>query len=78
MAETTGAARAATLKGTVNVRVNENVTLENLHNIVNHIVGMTGCRACGLLGVDLILGGDPAELQQVAKLPGVQSTSFSA
>lgn len=78
MAETTGAARAASLKGTVNVRVNENVTLENLHNIVNHIVGMTGCRTCGLLGVDLILGGDPAELQQVNKLPGVQSTSFSA
>jgi hypothetical protein len=78
MAETTGAARAATLKGTVNVRVTEHVTLENLHNIITHIAGMTGCRTCGLLGVDLILGGDPAELQQVAKLPGVQSTSLRA
>jgi len=77
MAEATGAARAASLKGTINVRVTENVTLENLHNIINHIAGMTGCRTCGLLGVDLRLGGDPVELQQVAKLPGVQSAGFS-
>ena len=78
MAETTGAARAATLKGTINVRVTENVTLENLHNIVSTIVGISGCRTCGLLGVDLRLVGDPAELQQVSKLPGVQSASFGA
>lgn len=78
MAEATGAARTAGLKGTINIRVSENVTLENLHNIINGIVGISGCRTCGLLGVDLRLSGDPVELQQVAKLPGVQSVSFGA
>jgi hypothetical protein len=70
-------ARPASLKGTINVRVSENVTLENLHSIVTHIVGLSGCRTCGLLGVDLVLGGDPADLQQVAKLSGVTSASFN-
>ncbi len=78
MAEATGAARAAGLKGTIHVRVSENVTLENLHSIINGIVGISGCRTCGLLGVDLRLSGDPVELQQVTKLPGVQSVSFGA
>jgi hypothetical protein len=66
----------STLQGSVHVRVSQNVTLENLQAIVAHLAGMTGCRTCGLLGVDLRLTGDPAELQQVAKLAGVQSVTF--
>jgi hypothetical protein len=66
----------STLQGSVHVRVSQNVTLENLQAIVGHIAGMTGCRTCGLMGVDLRLTGDPAELQQVAKLAGVQSVIF--
>ena len=66
----------STLQGPVHVRVSNNVTLENLQSIVAHIAGMTGCRTCGLLGVDLRLSGDPADLQQVAKLPGVQGVTF--
>jgi hypothetical protein len=66
----------ANLQGTVHIRVTENVTLENLQGILAHIVGMTGCRTCGIMGVDLRLTGDPAESQQIMKLTGVRSASF--
>lgn len=61
----------------INVRLAENVNLETLQSVVARIVGHTGCTACGLLGVDLTLGGDPAEVKQVEQLPGVRSVSFS-
>jgi hypothetical protein len=63
---------------TINIRVSENVTLENLSSIIGRIGGLYGCPACGLLGVDLRLTGDPVEAQQIQKLPGVQSVSFGA
>jgi len=66
----------AQLQGTVHIHVNENVTLENLQSIIGRIVGMTGCRTCGLMGVDLRLTGDPVELQEVTKLAGVKSVTF--
>jgi hypothetical protein len=64
------------LRGTVKIRVNENVTLDHLQSIVSHIAGLAGCRTCGILGIDLRLVGDPAEAQQMAKLPGVKSVTF--
>jgi hypothetical protein len=70
-------ARVSGVKGTINIRVNENVTLENLQGILARVVGLTGCRTCGLLGVDLVLGGDPVELQEITKIPGVASASFN-
>lgn len=69
---------AEPLKGTVKIRVSHNVTLENLHGLIDRIVGISGCRTCGLAGIDLHLSGDPAELQDVAKLPGVQSVTFGS
>jgi len=66
----------ATLQGKVQIHVSQTVTLENLQAILAQIAGMTGCRTCGILGVDLQLTGDPVELQQIAKLPGVQTVSF--
>ena len=71
------AAKVSGVKGTLNIRVNENVTLENLQGILARVVGLTGCRTCGLLGVDLVLGGDPVELQEITKIPGVASASFN-
>ncbi len=68
MAEHSGATK---LQGTVKIRVRSDISLENLHRIVDEITGMTGCRPCGLLGIDLYLGGDPVEFGQVGKLPGV-------
>ena len=67
---------AENLRGTVRVRVSQNVTLENLHNLIDRIVGISGCRTCGLGGIDLHLTGDPVELQELTKLPGVQSVTF--
>jgi hypothetical protein len=64
------------LQGIVHIKVTENVTLDNLHQLITHIAGMTGCRPCGIMGVDLRLSGDPAELQQLSKLAGVKSVNF--
>ena len=64
------------LRGSVNVRLTENVTLEHLQGIIANIAGMCGCRTCGIMGVDLRLSGDPVETQQLASLPGVKSVSF--
>jgi hypothetical protein len=66
----------AELRGNVHIHVAENVTLENLHGMVDKITEMCGCRTCGLLGIDLQLTGDPEQFQQIAKLPGVKSASF--
>ncbi|MGZ3561410.1 MAG: hypothetical protein ACXVAS_06150, partial [Vulcanimicrobiaceae bacterium] len=63
-------------RGSVRIRVTENVTLENLQGIIAHIAGMAGCTHCGIMGVDLQLSGDPVEFQQIAKLPGVKSASL--
>lgn len=69
-------AEQSKLRGTVNIRVAENVTLEHLQSIVANLAGMCGCRTCGIMGVDLRLSGDPVETQQIASLPGVKSVSF--
>ncbi len=66
----------AQLKGSVHIKVKENVSLEHLQGIVASIVGVSGCRTCGLLGVDLRLTGDPVEATEISKLPGVQSVQF--
>lgn len=71
-------AEHSNLRGSVHITVAENVTLEHLQGIVARIAGMTGCRTCGIMGVDLRLSGDPVESQDVAKLPGVRSVSFGA
>jgi hypothetical protein len=72
-------ALSGNLRGsTINIRVSENVTLENLSSIIGRIGGLHGCPTCGLMGVDLRLTGDPVEAQQIQKLPGVQSVSFGA
>ena len=66
----------AQLKGSVHIKVKENVSLEHLQGIVASIVGISGCRTCGLLGVDLRLTGDPVEAGEINKIPGVQSVQF--
>lgn len=66
------------LRGAVHVTVRENISLEQLHEIIATITGMAGCRACGILGIDLRLTGDPVEANQITKLPGVQSVGFGA
>jgi hypothetical protein len=64
------------LQGIVKIRVKQDVSLEQLHGLIDNIVGLTGCRTCGIMGVDLRLSGEPVELEQIAKLPAVKSASF--
>jgi hypothetical protein len=64
------------LRGSVHVNVVENISLENLQSIVARIAGMSGCRTCGIMGVDLRLTGDPVESHELVKLPGVKSVGF--
>jgi hypothetical protein len=66
------------LQGVLNIRVKQDVSLEQLHGLIDHIAGMSGCRTCGIMGVDLRLSGDPVELEQITKLPAVKSASFGA
>ena len=66
------------LQGPVHVTVKENISLEQLHSLIGSIVGMSGCRACGILGIDLRLTGVSVEANQIAKLQGVESVGFGA
>ncbi len=58
---------------TIRVNLSQNVDVEKISAIVATIGGRYGCRTCGLLGFDLQLAGDPGDLSQVEKLPGVAS-----
>jgi hypothetical protein len=63
--------------GTVNVTFVEHVKLETLHAALDNIVKLTGCLACGLVGIDVNLrGGDPV-LDGVRNLPGVTGVNFA-
>lgn len=64
--------------GTVQLRVSEDIKLETLQNILARITHLAGCPACGLLGVDLHIVGDPAEFNQISEMPGVRSITDQA
>ena len=53
-------AEGSKLQGALHIKVNENVTLENLQSVIAHISGMAGCRTCGIMGIDIRLSGDAA------------------
>jgi hypothetical protein len=60
----------------VHIKVAENVSLEQLNAVVAQIAIMSGCRTCGIMGIDLRLAGDPVESHAIARLAGVKSVSF--
>jgi len=63
-------------RGKIQIRVAENVTVEQLHAMIVHVGALAGCRPCGIMGIDLMLSGDPVESKQLTGLPGVKSVSF--
>jgi len=69
-------AEPANFGGVVHVTVSEKVTLDNLRAVIESIGRMRGCTGCGLMGVDLRITGDPIELQQITKIPGVLNATF--
>jgi hypothetical protein len=46
---------------TITVSLSKSPNLEAISTIIGSIGGRYGCRTCGLLGVDVVLKGDPAE-----------------
>lgn len=55
----------------IQIRVQPEITREDIHAVIDRILSLTGCRTCGLVGVDVqFFGGDPAYL--LSNLPGVQ------
>jgi len=46
---------------TITVSLKKQPNLEAISTIIAGIGGRYGCRTCGLLGVDVVLKGDPAE-----------------
>lgn len=60
-----------TRAGTISIHAGRAVKLETLQEAIKLAVGRVGCPACGLLGVDIhIGGGDPEPFN----LPGVNAT----
>ena len=68
---------AAPTTKTIRLAVHGNVKLPDLHAAIARAVNLTGCVACGLVGVDLeILGGDPAVVSQFKEIPGIATANF--
>ena len=62
--------------GEIAIRCAPGIKIESIHEAVKQALGLVGCPACGLLGIDLhIGGGDPQPLN--VKVPGVNGASFT-
>ena len=62
--------------GSIAIRCSPGVKIESIHEAVKQALGRVGCPACGLLGVDIhIGGGDPEPFGIDA--PGIKGGSFT-
>lgn len=62
--------------GLVAIHCSPNVKIESIHEAVKQALGRIGCPGCGLLGVDIhIGGGDPEPFGIDA--PGIKGGSFT-
>ena len=75
-AERAEAARAKSRPGTISIRCAPNVKIESIHEAVAQALGRVGCPACGLLGVDLHIGGGDPEPFGI-NAPGIKGGSFT-
>src|SRR5215468_9960237 len=62
--------------GTVAIRCAPNVKIESIHEAVKQALGRVGCPACGLLGIDIHIGGGDPEPFGI-NAPGVKGASFT-
>jgi hypothetical protein len=70
------ATRPKSRPGTISIRCAPNVKIESIHAAVQQALGRVGCPTCGLLGVDLhIGGGDPQPFEINAA--GIKGGSFT-
>lgn len=63
--------------GTISIRCTRGVKIESIHEAIKQGLGLVGCPACGLLGIDLHIGGGDPEPFNI-KAPGVTGASFNA
>lgn len=63
--------------GSISIRCDKGVKLESVQRAVAVALGRYGCPACGLLGIDLHIGGgdpDPFDIN----VPGIHGGSFNS
>jgi hypothetical protein len=63
--------------GSVSIRCERGVKLESIQRAVALAVGRVGCTGCGLLGVDLRIGGGDPEPFGNFNVPGINGASFT-
>lgn len=69
-------AQRARKPGRISIHCTPNVKIESIHEAIKQALGRVGCPACGLLGIDLHIGGDPEPFAGI-KAPGVSGASFT-
>lgn len=63
--------------GIISIQTARDVKLESIQRAVALAVGKLGCPACGLLGIDLrIGGGDPQPFGEF-NVPGIRGANFT-
>jgi len=70
------AARPKTRPGTLSIRCAPNVKIESIHAAVQQALGRVGCPGCGLLGVDIHIGGGDPEPFGI-NAAGIKGGSFT-
>jgi hypothetical protein len=66
------------MPGTVQFTVREGITRDEIHQLIDAYLRVTGCRTCGIAGWDFnLVQGDPASVEklQVHSLKGVLGAS---
>jgi hypothetical protein len=70
------AARPKSRPGTLSIRCAPNVKIESIHAAVQQALGRVGCPGCGLLGVDIHIGGGDPEPFGI-NAAGIKGGSFT-
>jgi hypothetical protein len=70
------AAHPKTRPGTLSIRCAPGVKIESIHAAVQQALGRVGCPTCGLLGVDIHIGGGDPEPFGI-NAAGIKGGSFT-
>jgi hypothetical protein len=62
------------MAGTVQFTVHEGIKIEEIHDLLQAYLGVTGCRTCGIAGWDFsLVQGDPAAFEQLRASGALQN-----
>jgi hypothetical protein len=62
--------------GSVAIACHPNVKIESIHEAIKQALGRVGCPACGLLGIDIHIGGADPEPFGI-NVPGIRGGTFT-